>query len=374
MSDARQKRRLLTFSLRSLIVLVLAIGCGLGWIMHERRRIAQRREALETLGLTASPIWQATYGRHPVQPAWREWLLGDDWPEYATEVFSVGSSGSGSDARSRYLADLTDVRYLDAGGCAEIHDAGLAYLKNLRLLEELHLSGSGVTGAGLVQLGSLPNLHGLGLGRRQLTDVGIASLSQLTSLNTLYIQDFRSYDETTDSLGPLTIEGVARLRDVPHLTIVNVFVDRESPIRSDYLFGLAEATQLQELQIRDPNLNDLGFGQIARMKGLKRLTVDDAKITDAGLACLAALPALERLELENIPMITGEGLSHLADMPSLTTLSLVRVPVTDAAVQALARLKSLPELICHETHLTAEGVAELRAALPKCNIEIVAQP
>ena len=67
--------------------------------------------------------------------------------------------------------------------------------------------------------------------------------------------------------------------------------------------------------------------------------------------------------------MTDAGLKELADLKNLTTLNLAGTQVTDAGLKELTGLKNLSELdLSGVAKVTRDGVAELRKALPKCEI------
>ena len=98
MPDLPPPRRRLRFSLRSLLLATLTIGCALGWLMHERRLIAERRAVLEAAGFLVDPFFN-----EELQPRWHRWLFGDDWPNYQQ--------------RFRALANTTDAQLAALVGC-----------------------------------------------------------------------------------------------------------------------------------------------------------------------------------------------------------------------------------------------------------------
>jgi len=81
------RRRWFQYRLRTLLVAMLVISLGMGWVIKERRRIAERREVLETAGLFANAKYE--------QPAWRTMMLGDDWPAFFSSIDGSSSNGLG---------------------------------------------------------------------------------------------------------------------------------------------------------------------------------------------------------------------------------------------------------------------------------------
>ena len=90
-------------------------------------------------------------------------------------------------------------------------------------------------------------------------------------------------------------------------------------------------------------------------------------VTDADLKELAHLKNLTTLILIDAK-ISDDGLKELASLSNLSRLDLAGTKVTDAGLRDLAPLKNLVTLRLVGTNVTEVGVAELRKALPKCDI------
>src|SRR5438445_747985 len=111
------KLRWFQFRLRTLLLLMLVVSVALGWLVHERRTIAERRKALVRIGpYIFDPAGQ------PPQPTWRLWLLGDDWPRYAVVIEC--DSPQVTDAELVYFEGLTELRMLLLPG-TKVTDAGV---------------------------------------------------------------------------------------------------------------------------------------------------------------------------------------------------------------------------------------------------------
>jgi Leucine-rich repeat (LRR) protein len=133
------------------------------------------------------------------------------------------------------------------------------------------------------------------------------------------------------------------------------------------------------------------LGPVAELTNLEELSLASTPIDDAALQALAGLPNLRKLDL-NQTGATGRGLVHLAKLPKLAELSLAgskvsdlfaeevgtltkleRLPLasctfSDAGLKHLADLSNLKHLDLTGTQVTADGVAALQQALPKCKI------
>lgn len=148
-------------------------------------------------------------------------------------------------------------------------------------------------------------------------------------------------------------------------------------LRSLNLFG-AEVTdaglkELVPLPIESLYLDyarkvtDDGLKNLAGMKKLRSLNLMSTAITEAGLKDLAPLP-LESLAL-SLTNVSNAGMKDVANLKQLRTLILFSTAVTDAGLKELVGLKSLQWLdLFGSTRVTNTGAAELRKALPACQV------
>jgi hypothetical protein len=94
--------------------------------------------------------------------------------------------------------------------------------------------------------------------------------------------------------------------------------------------------------------------------------LSDTRISDAGLVHLKGLTSLRSLGLTRTK-ITDVGLENLTEMTSLRMLYLSYTQVADAGLVHLKGLTSLTWLnVSSCPQITDAGLAELKAALPKC--------
>jgi hypothetical protein len=92
------------------------------------------------------------------------------------------------------------------------------------------------------------------------------------------------------------------------------------------------------------------------------------QVTDADLTRLEGLTGLERLWLQDT-QVSDAGLEHLKGLSAIQELDLSNTRVSDAGLEHFKGTSSLKRLWLINTHVSDEGIAELRAALPNCNIE-----
>jgi hypothetical protein len=122
--NAKPKRRWLQFSLRTLIVLMLAVGCGFGWLAHEigHARI-QRKAATEIEELGGSVEFEDV--TFPTARAWLGKFCGEDLPGDVTDVSFAGTRVS--DEGLVHLQAVTQLRCL-ALNDTQVSGAGLAWI------------------------------------------------------------------------------------------------------------------------------------------------------------------------------------------------------------------------------------------------------
>src|SRR6516164_6855048 len=157
-------RRYLRFSVRGLIVVVLLIGAGLGWIVHQAHVQRDAVAAILKTGGVVSYDWDWRdgawiSGAKPRAPSWLVDLVGVDYFGHAAYVgFPLHRRAAATDATLAEVGRLTRLQRLDVFS-SSVTDAGLAHLKGLTKLAVLGLPGTQVTDAGVRELSqALPGL------------------------------------------------------------------------------------------------------------------------------------------------------------------------------------------------------------------------
>ena len=106
----------------------------------------------------------------------------------------------------------------------------------------------------------------------------------------------------------------------------------------------ADLAKVTRLDFNDTQITDVGLKEAAKLKNLYWLSLGDTKITDAGL-------------------------KEVAKLQNLTYLNLGNTQTTDVGLKDVAKLQQLNTLWLNGTKITDAGVAELKNALPICQIE-----
>jgi hypothetical protein len=133
--------------------------------------------------------------------------------------------------------------------------------------------------------------------------------------------------------------------------------------------ALKPLRQLEELDLRTHrDLTDAGIAHLAALPGLRRLKLPP-QTTDDALRSLRPLASLEGLDVSRCRDVTDRGLAEIAALPALKSLSLAGDRgISDAGLAHLAQIPTLTNIRLRNTKVTAEGVAQLKAALPRATI------
>jgi len=188
------------FSVRSLVVLVVAVAVPLGWFGVKMREAERQRRAVEAIEEMGGWVqYDHQYDSHwgdfmgklePPVPAWLRRLVGDDLLRDVVFVSSWNASTNSTNTsfgdvdHLDHLRALTDLRHLQLSE-SQVTDAGLKNLTKLRKLELLWLYGTHITDAGLQSIEGLTDLFWLDLTGTQVTDLGLEHLKELKGLKWL---------------------------------------------------------------------------------------------------------------------------------------------------------------------------------------------
>jgi len=318
---SRPWRRFLRFSVRGLIVLVLVMGAGFGWIVRSARIQREAVAAIRRGGGTVSYEWEQKGGLllqngSPAAPKWLVDALGVDYFGHIV----VASDVNLSVAEMAHIGRLSALQSLtfalpalrsspvgsaltDRSPVHEVTDAGLADLEGLTSLTFLDLDHARVTDAGLVHLEGLTKLELLGLTATLITDGGLVHLNGLTNLEWLFL--------------------------------------RETRIADGGLGNLKGLTNLEWLDVSRTLVTDAGMPHLKGLTKLHFLGLMDTQVTDVGLVHLKGLTNLSELRLGGT-QVSDAGLTHLKGLSSLLTLDLGETRVSDAGAKVLEQ--ALPSL------------------------------
>jgi hypothetical protein len=190
------------FSIRSLLVLTIAVAVPCSWLAVEMKWTKRQKEVVEAIEKMGGRVFYDENFDKATSPPVLVWLreqLGDDFFSNAYSVYlndtKVTVAGlerlngltqlhwlslrytTVTDARLEHLNGLTQLHWLDLNS-TKVTDAGLEHLKGLTHLQKLDISNTEVTDAGLEHLQSLTQLQRLFLSDTKVTDAGVAKLQK----------------------------------------------------------------------------------------------------------------------------------------------------------------------------------------------------
>jgi hypothetical protein len=417
-----KRRKRFGLSLRVLMLLVLLLGGGLGWLAYWARVQREAVAAIEAAGGTVFYDLEWAYGEFGPKPRKSRWpkrlvkLVGPDYLGHVMAVqFLYGPSNKADDevmaqiGRLGHLEDLEfagpDYNTVRTKGDSLVTDAGIAHLQGLNrlrrlrlydtadqtasklsrlaMLEELIIESERLTDAGLVYLAPLKQLKRLDLQTKKLTAEGLAQLIGFNRLESLYLwvdglkdyQFLSHFPELTKLT--LTLSVTERNPLLPF--------ERERTPRGDFgLASLGTLSKLRELTVfgnpyPDGMLAHIGtleglekldfwlrhvpptdYRQIARLSRLKHLSLMASGINDESLIHLSDLKGLKSLGLPINP-ITDAGLAHLSALTQLESLQLDHTRITDAGLIHLLPLKNCKMLSVTNTGVTVDGFSDFQA-------------
>ena len=287
-SVVKPKRRWLSYSLRTMLLLVTLLCVWLGVQVNRANKQRRAVEAIEKLGgAVMYDCEERRYrpggsGSKPPGPAWLRTLIGRDYFDTVVQVDLVDLYDEDAiDIVLQHAAKLPDIQYVGSWSRSpRISDNELVRLKGLTHLEQLAFSFDDVSDTGLAQLRGLVQLRGLWLSRNgMITDSGLKQLAELTKLEVL-----------TLSRTKITDAGLEHLK------------------------GLS---QLTALDLGDTQITDAGLEHIKNFGALRFIILKNTKVTDGGLAHLKGLRELRGLWVSGTN-VTEEGMQDLKNaLPNL---------------------------------------------------------
>jgi serine/threonine protein kinase/Leucine-rich repeat (LRR) protein len=137
--------------------------------------------------------------------------------------------------------------------------------------------------------------------------------------------------------------------------------------RVSNLGPIAELPELEELSLAEAPITNTAVKALERLPSLRKLDLRKTAVTGRGVGPLAKLPKLAELSLAG-SKVSDESAAEVGGLTKLERLSLAGCTFGDAGLKHLAGLNNLTQLDVTDTQVTADGVAGLQNALPKCKI------
>ena len=133
---------------------------------------------------------------------------------------------------------------------------------------------------------------------------------------------------------------------------------------------LEPLSNLKRLALLSLARTGVGAGAMRHVSGcfsLRILNVWATAVADEDVAFLHPVTHLEVLHFDST-RLTDRGMREIAALPSLRELGLRDTAVTDAGLMWLYGLSNLEMISLEGTSVSKEGIANLQAALPRCQI------
>jgi hypothetical protein len=261
-----------------------------------------------------------------------------------------------NDAWLAKLSGLTTVTTLNIANC-DVHRDGLKHVATMTGLQVLNLTLTPAVDADLEPLTALKELQSISLASTECTGEAFAKLKGLTKLNNLNMHHTPANDA-----GMAAVAGVG---DLERLWIAHChFTDAAGP-------SFASHKNLHRMGIGSKEPGSTG-AVIAYLKDLPLVELElfDNQSSEEGILHAAAIPTLKLLSCGYAPRVTDAALDAVAKMPALETFSISGAKVTDEGIQKLAAVKTLKTVKLGKMKgVTAEGIEQLRKARPDVVVE-----
>ncbi|MDZ4832614.1 MAG: hypothetical protein SGJ27_02315 [Candidatus Melainabacteria bacterium] len=245
------------------------------------------------------------------------------------------------------------VPFYDGGPEIVEEDFGvLNQYKNVRSLRLLR--SEKITGAGFALVRD-KRIGAINLNSREFTDEGMTELARFKGLQLLTLGFFY---KVTDA-------GMSRLETLP---VLKQLVFNHARLPDHTLSTVIKIKSLHEVGFAVcENLKHEQLSQLSKLPNLQKVRLCTQDITNADCLTISRLSNLQELDLIN-NKISTTGVEHLVKLP-LTRLTLSGNPISDKALNALSRVKTLKLLmVANCPQLTEEAKIAFQKALPKCQL------
>jgi hypothetical protein len=292
----RSRRRWLSYSLRTLLLVTAAVAV---WLGVQVNRATNQRRAVSMVKERGGTVRYAHQSRtQPVRltdfyssstfdpdapppgPDWLRQRLGEEYFQDVLYVSLADRVASEGDADANLIAALPKLEYLDMGFC-DLTDEALRELGRIRTLRILRVDRN-----------------------NDLSDDGLRHLAQCKSLESLNLNGI-------DGIRGPGLEHLSSLNSLKELDLQYV------PLDCDWLKGLA-VLPLEKLMLSKTPLEDAHLAHVGQITSLVILGIDRTKVTAAGFAHLTRLKSLQQLYVNET--VALEGIEHLRELPSLNHL------------------------------------------------------
>ena len=159
------------FSIRSLLVLAVAVAIPFSWLAVEMKWAREQKKVVESMlklggGIEYDYEYDLPSGAKPPGPEWLRNVVGDDLFRNVAMLGLPLSKVNDTDLEPLTVLNQLNNLHLEE---TQVTDVGLKYLKGLNQLHALRLDGTNITDAGMEILKGLNQLQSLNLAKTQIS-------------------------------------------------------------------------------------------------------------------------------------------------------------------------------------------------------------
>jgi len=188
-------------------------------------------------------------------------------------------------------------------------------------LESLNLENTDISSAGCRSISCLKNLRKLVISQTQVARDGVQHLKALSKLE--HLEAAHCY-QLGDAAGSLL-----RIESLKYLNLEYVSI---GSFERDLKMG-----SLQELNVSNTSIADLGLQVLSQQApNLRKLKLEACRVTRHGVSHLINLNDLEELDLKDTDL-DDEAMLHVAKLTNLKVLNLFQTKVTEVGFKILSR-------------------------------------
>jgi hypothetical protein len=181
------------FSIRSLLVLTVAVALPSSWLAVEVRQMRLEVKRQEDLAAAIENSGGGVLWSDPSAAVRLRRVFGDGYDRSIVHAIFPPNVDVTDEVLS-HLEGLDGLTQVTAWDTQHVTEAGLQHLKGLSHLRILAICSTEVTDNGLENLRGLNNLEMLGLRCPKITDAGLESLKGLSKLTSLDLLDTQVTD------------------------------------------------------------------------------------------------------------------------------------------------------------------------------------
>ena len=243
------------------------------------------------------------------------------------------------------LASLIKLQTLSLAENPSINDTELSFLKSLKNLRQLSLSGKGITDRTMSYIKDCESLTYLNVLGTSISDKGVSSLKT----------------ETLQRIKLPELDDAMAISLSQRISLREIFSPKSS--LSDIGFkAICKLHNLEYLYLNfASNISPDSFSNLKSLTKLHTLNLAYTKAGDQAVAALKEKRFLSFLEIGS-KFLTDTGMKDLGQLYFLTHLTIHKeaINVSDASLASLTKLRKLKQLELYPTQLTIEAANELK--------------